>query len=155
MDGSFFTVTLDLFLACYSTLILGEVLSSEYIKVACEEALSLSSCVTDELLRVEAFGVILQHILGSPRGAGGSSQNTAPSLDRRPKRKPGLKSRLEELIESKFFSESKSLSDVTMALKTAGWNHKSKEISARLVELTQAKRLRRNQSQDGLRYSNW
>jgi hypothetical protein len=140
-------------------------MNNEEIRAACAKAASLANSVEDDGLRVAAFESILNMLLrDSGEKVGGEKtplSEATPGRDRhepKQRKRGGLKARLEELALQSFFAEPRDLSQIAAQLKVAGWNHATKEISARMIELVRAKKLRRAESsikgKNVLRYSN-
>jgi len=139
-------------------------MTNEQIRAACERAEVLSTSISIDELRPHAFQAILQALLNcmmesapSPRSSPADARSVAKnSTVRRP---AGLKARIEGLIADGFFVVPRSIGEVAEHLKVAGWNHQTKEISARLIEFARRKSLRRAESVVGgkkiFTYSNW
>ena len=128
-------------------------MNNEEIRAACAKAASLANSVEDDGLRVAAFESILNMLLRDVGEQGGGEKRpilkATPAQDRdMPKqtKRGGLKARLEELALQSFFAEPRDLSQIAAQFKVAGWNHATKEISARMIELVRAKKLRRAES---------
>lgn len=136
------------------------------IRSLCLVAKNLAADVNDDDLRPFAFSAIFTTLLSTHQQSvmGGNSappvraevrstlsgQNSSKGV-----RKAGLKSRLLDLVSQRFFHEPRTLADIASELKIAGWIHEPKEISARLIEIVRAKKLRRSETSSGLKYSNW
>jgi hypothetical protein len=132
-------------------------MTHEEIRSMCEVAKNLAVDVNDEELRPHAFSAILSALLNSSSRGTKSDvpSHVAQAKPGKPPRKAGLKARLIELVDANFFQSAKSVAEITSELKNAGWIHQPKEVSARLIELSRAKRLRRSSTTAGLLYSNW
>lgn len=140
-------------------------MTNEFVHSACERALALSSVVEQDSLREIAFGQILARLLSDnsqlrisedisvPRKSNANGENPGKT------RPGGLKARLTNLQQDGFFSEPRDAAQVAAELKAFGWTHATKEISARLQELSRERVVRRSANQNGRKgsyvYSNW
>jgi hypothetical protein len=117
-------------------------------------------------LRVKAFEVILEHMLATgrpPRSPGPTRKPQRASRRTKSRRadageKETLRERVRGLKDSDFFKEQRTIGDVRLQLKAAGWHYSLSTIGGALLSLTQQHHLRREQVKSGSRkiwmYSN-
>ncbi|WP_128912099.1 hypothetical protein [Granulicella sibirica] len=145
-------------------------MTNEEIRTACERAVTIANTFEYADLRTEVFGAVLSRLLQEENKNASAKSDSYSVTEREPiakkaqktakapktRARGGLTSRLKELIADGFFGNERTTIEISEALRVAGWNHQSKEISARLIELVRGKQLRRAGGKDsGYRYSNW
>jgi len=124
------------------------------LRMAVETALSATDKISDPQLRGIAFGKVLDHLfVGQPIepslciGQGSSAQPHPPGGANSPSR-DGPNAWVHSLFAEGFFSKSRSLAEVTEAVRAQGHNVESKNVTAPLEKLIQSKTLRRERKAD-------
>jgi hypothetical protein len=110
-------------------------------------------------LKVKAFEVILNHILGGKVAQQPASYEegkvTKKSKVSYEKEGGGISGRLLVLKEEDFFRAPKSIAQVREALAARGWHYPRTTISPTLLNLVRKKQLRRQKSASGWAYTNY
>jgi hypothetical protein len=121
----------------------------EQLRAAVETAQSVTDGISDPQLRGIAFGKVLDCLLsGEPVGPTPhvgrphSSPAQSPKVAA-PTGRDGPNAWIDSLVNEGFFSKSRSLADVTEAVRAQGHNVESKNVTAPLEKLLQSKALRR------------
>jgi hypothetical protein len=126
--------------------------------------------MADGDLKVKAFEVVLNHLLGKPQSTSSGSTNhenaedTAPSKKKAAttggKAKTSLNGRILVLKEEDFFSTPRAISDVRAELQAHGWHYPLSTLSGAMISLVQKRELRRQKaktkegSKPGWKYTN-
>lgn len=125
---------------------------TEAFKQAIEAAEAASAGLADPHLRSIAFERVLEHLLSTApveRSAPGPSGREAADSLRQRTRRPahdGPTAWIQSLRDEGFFGSSKSLAEVTEAVRARGHNVESKYVTAPLEKLVQSKVLRRERA---------
>jgi hypothetical protein len=121
----------------------------EQLRAAVETAQSVTAGISDPELRGIAFGKVLDRLLAGaaaelPTRDGSKPRSRPTSLKTvvLPSR-DGPRAWVESLLSEGYFSKSKSLAEVTEAVRAQGHNVESKNVTDPLEKLVQAKALRR------------
>jgi hypothetical protein len=121
----------------------------DQLRTAIETAQSVTQGIGDPQLRGIAFGKVLERLLaGEPLALTPHVERPDSSPPRPPKvtgppGREGPNAWVDSLVAEGFFSKSRSLADVTEAVRAQGHNVESKNVTAPLEKLLQSKVLRR------------
>jgi hypothetical protein len=121
----------------------------ERLRSAVDTAGSVTEGISDPQLRAIAFGKVLDRLLldeplrlvqpgNLPRGASLPPPKVAAAPSR-----GGPNAWIDSLVAERFFSEARSLAEITEAVRAQGHNVESKNVTAPLEKLVQSKVLRR------------
>lgn len=108
-------------------------------------------------LKVKAFEVILNHLLGGPGPSNAQAESPqvsarAPRSVKSPKESSPAKSisgRILVLRDEGFFKNQKTIGEVREELRAHGWHYPLTTLSGRLQALVQQRKLRRERATQG------